>query len=167
MITSICIVGLLEKYTKKVAKRVADALEMFYADVNELLSYDFIDIIEAENIVGKDYILKQETNKIKTLSSYENTVITLDYKSLNNEKNLKFLKQGSIIIYLKLNKPEYKIKLADEKLKKDEADLALKMFVERDKVLKGYSNIVVLANGTITSVVKTILNKIEEYYEKR
>ena len=92
MITNICIVGLLKKYTKSISKRVADTLDMFYADVTELLEYEYINMDNAEKIVGKEYMEKQEVKKIKALSTFENTLFTVDTFYLNNEKNLHHIK---------------------------------------------------------------------------
>lgn len=166
MISNICIVGLLKNYTKKVAKRVADALEMFYADVEDLLTFDFIDIMKAENIVGKEYIERQETNKIKTLASYENTIITLNHQSLNKEKNLNHIKNGAILVYLKISNTNFKRKISQEGLTSQEKSLLIKLENERDKLLCEYADVVVPIEGKIDNVMKLILKKIEEYYEK-
>lgn len=164
MVSNICIVGLLKNYVRKVAKRVADALDMFYADVHELLSYDFINLVEAEALVGKDYIEKQESVKIKTVASYENTVITLNWECLNKEKNLNAIKKGAVLVYLRVGKTEFKNKLEKEDALVDKTE-QLKLFKEHDDLLKNYADVVVLNKGTIDDVVNIILKKIEEYYE--
>ena len=164
MVSNICIVGLLKNYVRKVAKRVADALDMFYADVQELLSYDFINLVEAEALVGKEYIEKQEGVKIKTVASYENTVITLNWECLNKEKNLKAIKKGAVLVYLRVGKTEFKNKLEKEDGLVDKTE-QLKLFKEHDDLLKNYADVVALNKGTIDDVVNIILKKIEEYYE--
>ena len=78
MITNICIVGLLKKYTKSISKRVADTLDMFYADVTELLEYEYINMANAEKIVGKEYMEKQP----KAIEQEINEVVN-GFKQLN------------------------------------------------------------------------------------
>ena len=146
------------------AKRVADALDMFYADVHELLSYDFINLVEAEALVGKEYIEKQESVKIKTVAGYENTVITLNWECLNKEKNLNAIKKSAVLVYLRVGKTEFKNKLEKEDGLVDKTE-QLKLFKEHDELLKNYANVVALNKGTIDDVVNIILKKIEEYYE--
>ncbi len=165
MITNICIVGLLKKYTKSISKRVADTLDMFYADVTELLEYEYINMANAEKIVGKEYMEKQEVKKIKALSTFENTLFTVDTFYLNNEKNLHHIKNGALVIYLQLSQKMFDKHIKQEKLTKQEEAIVRNMAFERDLLLKDYADIVVDIT-TDKNIEKLILTKIEEYYEK-
>ena len=167
MVSNICMVGLLKTYTKNVAKCVADALEMFYADVRELMEFDLINLAEASKIAGLDYIEKQECNKIKTLATYENTIFTLDYLSLNNEKNLESVKTGCLLIYLKLGATYFNKLLKREDIPNSEEILLKTMHTEHSKLLSEYADVVVEVNNDKQNVTNLILNKIEEYYENR
>lgn len=167
MVSNICIVGLLKSYTKNVAKCVADALEMFYADVRELLEFDLINLAEASKVVGLDYIEKQECKKIKTLASYENTIFTLDYLSLNNEKNLENVKTGCLLIYLKLGAAYFNKLLKREDIPNSEEILLKTMHTEHSKLLGEYADVVVEINNEKQNTTKLIIKKIEEYYENR
>ena len=159
MISNICIVGLLKNYTKRISKRVADTLEMFYADVTELLEYEYINMASAQAIAGKEYMEKQETKKIKALSSFENILFTVDNYYLNNDKNLHYIKNGALVIYLRLNERML------NKYLKEEMTLLKNVAPERDMLLKGYADIVVDVSKD-KNIEKNILTKIEEYYEK-
>ena len=165
MITNICIVGLLKKYTKSISKRVADTLDMFYADVTELLEYEYINMANAEKIVGKEYMEKQEVKKIKALSTFENTLFTVDTFYLNNEKNLHHIKNGALVIYLQLSQKMFDKHIKQEKLTMQEEAIVRNMAFERDLLLKDYADIVVYIT-TDKNIEKLILTKIEEYYEK-
>ena len=150
-------------YVKTIGKMLADELEMFFADVLDLLKFDFIDLVQANNIVGKDYILKQEKSKIKTLATYDNTVISVDYRSINNDENLENLKQGCLLVYLKM----------DEKTLNDvnkyykaanEFDLFLEDF--ENNILENKSNVVCdISNLKLEDVVNKILASITDYYK--
>lgn len=165
MISNICIVGLLKNYTKRISKRVADTLEMFYADVTELLEYEYINMASAQAIAGKEYMEKQETKKIKALSSFENILFTADNYYLNNDKNLHYIKNGALVIYLRLNERMFNKYLKAEKISKQEMTLLKNVAPERDMLLKGYADIVVDVSKD-KNIEKNILTKIEEYYEK-
>ena len=167
MVSNICMVGLINNYTKNVSKCVADALEMFYADVRELMEFDLINIAEASQIAGLDYIEKQESNKIKTLATYENTIFTLDYLCLNKETNLKNVKSGALIVYLKVGKTLLKKLLEKEELPNSEEMLLESMFDEHNRLLCSYADVVVDIKSEKQDFVKLVLNKIEEYYENR
>lgn len=164
--SNICVVGLLNSYTKNVAKRVSDVLEMFYTDVTEVLEYDLMGIDVAESIVGKEYIEKQETGTIKMLSSYVNTIFTIGFSSLNNENNYGYVKDGCLLIYLRCNQTKFKQLLKNEKLSNTETELAVKQFKDRDKILTDMVDIVADVSKN-EDEIKIILSKIEEYYEKR
>lgn len=166
MSSNICLVGLLNNYTKNVAKLVSSTLEMFYTDVTEVLEYDLMDMAFVEGVAGKDYIDKQETNTIKTLSSYENTLFTIDFSSLNQKMNLKYVKDGCLLIYLKTNKKCFKQNLEQEQLSATEVELATKQFKNRDLILTDIVDLVVDVSNK-SNEVEIILKKIEEYYEKR
>lgn len=167
MVSNICMVGLLQNYTKTVCKCIADALEMFYADVRELLEFDLISLAEASKIVGLDYIEKQECNKIKTLASYENTIFTMDYLSLNQEDNLNNVKQGSLLVYLKLSKRLFTKLVKKENLPQSEEILLSSMFKEHNEMLSAAANVVVDIKTENDDLVDLVLGRIEEYYENR
>lgn len=165
MVSNICMVGLLDNYTKDVTQRVADMLEMYYTDVTEVMEYDFADLINAESIVGRDYLEKQESGVVKTLASYDNTIFSIKFSILNNETNLNYVKNGCLLIYVRVNEVDFAKKISKEPLNKYEKSIAKKLYVERDKILCEEATIV--ANVVDEDEIKIILNKIEEYYEKR
>lgn len=167
MVNNICMVGLLKTYTKNVAKCVADALEMFYADVRELMEFDLINLAEASKVAGLDYIERQENNKIKTLATYDNTIFTLDYLSLNNESNLENVKTGCLLIFIKVGATYFNKLLKKEDIPNSEEILLKTMRTEHNKVLSEYADIVVEITNEKQDVLELILNKIEEYYENR
>lgn len=164
MISNITVFGLNNKFSKEVGKMLSDKLDMFFADVMELLTFDFIDLVQAENIVGRDYILKQERVKIKTLSSYDNTVICCDFRSLNTLDNYENLKKGSVMVYLK---PDSQTLLNINKKFSGAANFDLFNDVRMD-YLDSKADVVCNINSTeIKDIVKQIIFNLEEYYNKK
>ncbi len=163
---SICIVGLPYLFTKYVAKQFADELEMFYADVNDLLQFDLLDRKEAEKKSGKAYILKLETSKVKTVSSYENTVYTLTYSAITQNNNYEHMKENSLVIYLKLGEKTYEKALEGEKLTKSQKELALAVYKDRDYICSKISDIQVVVRSLEPKLNVSHLKKaVESYYE--
>lgn len=166
MKNSICIVGLINDFTKKIAKALADELEMFYADVNELLQFDLIDINEAQKKSGKNYILKLETSKVKTVSTYENTVFTLNYSSLINNNNYEYVKENSLIIYLKLGEKTFLKVLENQNLTKNQKHLQAVVFKDRDKLCNKICDIKISVRSLDEKVIiKNLIYALQEYYK--
>lgn len=163
---NICIIGLATNFTKAVSKLLSDKLEMFYADVNDLLKFDLLDLKEAQKLSGKDYILKQETGKIKTVATYENTVITISYHSLIQNNNYELFQPNTLIIYAQLTPELYELAIKQDKLTKSQKTIAATVFPDRDKFCKKISNLTVkLKNLKTEEQVETLIKAIKKYYE--
>lgn len=166
MKTNICILGLAPTFTKCVAKDLADSLDMYYADVNDLLRFDMFDLKETEKKCGKEYLQKQESLKIKTVSSYDNTVITVDYGSLNNNKNLDYIKKGCLVVYLKLTENEFLNKLNYDILTKSQLEIEKSLFFDRDFICGNISDIKInCKNLKDEDIVELIMSAIGNYYK--
>jgi shikimate kinase len=163
---NICIIGLATNFTKTVAKALSDKLEMFYADINDLLKFDLLDIEEAEKKCGKAYITKLEKNKIKTVAGYNNTIITVNYSSLTSEENIKHIRKNAIIIYLKLSKTEYEQKLKTENLSPSKETLFLSVFNDRDFISSKICDLIINCK-TLTNeqIVDLIIKSVLKYYK--
>lgn len=163
MVSNITIFGLNNNFAKAVGKLISDELDMFFADVMELLKFDFINLVDAENVVGRDYLLKQERTKIKTLASYENTVICCDFRSLNSKENYDRLDEGSVMIYLKLN--DKSLKKVDAEFKPDsDYDLFSDITIE---YLENKAEIVCdVSDMDVNKAANTVLNSLMKYYKE-
>ena len=100
---NICVIGMSPEFADSIAELLADKLDMFFANVNDLIEFDLIDVAETEVVCGRDYLLKIEQKKVKEVCSYENTIVTMDYSILNDDENIKTIKENCLLIYLKLN----------------------------------------------------------------
>ena len=166
MKTNITIVGLAKEYTKKVAKEFADKLDMYYADITDLIQFDLIDVEKAEKTCGKEYIRNLEATKIKTVSSYDNSVITVNFHALNSEKNLKYIKENTLLIYLRLDKDNLKKKLNLDINKDAQAKLAESVFDDRDFILSRICDVIInVKDLSDNKVVKLIGKSILDYYK--
>ncbi len=167
MKNKITILALNKNFKKKIAKNLSKKLDMFYVDTNELLKYDLLNIDKVIKVAGLDYYNKVETKTIKSLSSYENVVITMDNDSFFYKDNYKFLQETSLFIYLKLNYNYFVTILEKEKPKTSKYEIMLdkKVFAERDKILSNVCDIEVKINGNTKNIEDKIIKEVKNYYK--
>ena len=85
---------------KILGNALADELGMFYADLNDIMEYNFIDK-KTLQFSGKEYYENQVYKSIKSAKDYENSVITVNFDSLNIKDAWQQLKTNSLVIYLR------------------------------------------------------------------
>lgn len=163
MVSNITIFALNNEYAKAVGKLLSDELDMFFADVMELLKFDFIDLVDAESVVGRDYILKKERTKIRTLASYENTVICCDFRSLNSQDNYDRLDEGSVMIYLKMDNKS--LKKVNDQFKKD-SDYDLFSEVTMEYIENKAEVVCDVSSLSVEDATNKVIKSVMEYYKK-
>lgn len=78
------------------------SLNMLYCDTKDLIEYELIDKKTLEKVSTKTYLKQAEQKVIKHLASFENVVVSISFDYLIH--NYKILKDGSLIVFLKLTK---------------------------------------------------------------
>ncbi|MGD9901173.1 MAG: shikimate kinase [Spirochaetales bacterium] len=156
----------LNNYKKKIIKLLANKLDMFYVDVEELLEFDIIDKDKAVLTAGQDYVNKLENKLVKTVSEYNNTIITLPYSLLNKTTHFNRLKDNSIIIGVSFSQEDYFKLLKKEKtLTENQIKLEKVVFNERNELMKNMSELFIECDTTIQrDVIRQILLAIDRYY---
>ncbi len=164
---NITILALNKQFKKKIAKNLSKKLDMFYVDTNELLKYDLMNIDKVIKLAGLDYYNKVEEKTIKSLSSYENVIITMDNDSFFNKNNYKYLKESSLFIYIKLSYKLFVQILTKEKPKTSKYELMLdkKVYNERDKILTEVCDIKVNITESTKNIEDKIIEEIKKYYK--
>jgi shikimate kinase len=156
---NICVIGLNNKYVATIGKSIADAFDMFFADITELIKFELMDVEYARAVCGDGYIHKVERSKVKAVNTFENTLFTMDYSLLNDDFNLKFTQDNSFIIYLKLSKEEID-KIAD---KDSVSGIIFDIYEFRDKLCEKYCDFVINCDGEEESqIIKMIQQKFIE-----
>lgn len=167
MKNNICVIGLANKYTKHIASRLARTLEMYFADVDDLIDFDVISKEETINLCGREYLEKIERKKVKQAVSFENTLVTLNHTLLNDVKNCERIDENCLVIFLKISHELYEKKLTNEKVKKLGKILALSLINERNTICESMSDIIVECDGkTLTNIIQEIKQEIIKYYGK-
>lgn len=101
-INKIIVVSLCDQYTRKVARSLSNTLGMLFCDTKDMIEYELIDYKALEEKCSKAYLRKKERDVIKHIASFENVVVAISYDYLSH--NLRLLKSGSVIVFLKLTK---------------------------------------------------------------
>lgn len=163
--TNICIIGLTKLFTDEVCKQLSSSLEMFYANIDELLEYELQDKNKIEEICGKEYLVKEELSVIRRACSFDNTIINIDYVNLNNETALTYLKDSCLIIYLKLSKEEFKKEINKDGQTFNQMIISNDLFDDRDLICSTLADIEVeIVDTTMETTLNKINEKILEFY---
>ncbi len=163
--TNICVVGLTKIFTDNICKELSSKLDMFYANVSELLEYELMDANKMEEICGKEYLVREELGVIKRVCSFNDTLINIDYINLNNETALKLVKDSSVLIYLRLSKERYKEELLREEQSFNQRLIASDLFEDRDFVCTSIADAVVECGDLDTpDILIKISEKLIENY---
>lgn len=102
MKSNIIIVGFLKELNDSVCLRLSKELNMFYANVAEMVSYELINADEMITVCGLDYFQEQENKVLRRISSFENTIFCFDYNYFSNYGK-KYFENSCHIIYLKVS----------------------------------------------------------------
>lgn len=161
---NISIISLINNFKKDIAKKLADELEMIFADVNDLMEYNLIND-EMLAVAGQEYYDKNEQKTLKTISSYENTVLTINFSTLNKSNNFDILKNNSLIIYLAFDFTTF-CQLNKQEFNKTLIKLNQIAYNDRDTIMKSYADIIVnVTDINLDNVLKQLLIAINGYYK--
>jgi len=157
---NICVIGLNTNFTSTISKEIADAFDMFFADVTELINFELMDVEYARVICGDEYVHKVEKSKVKMVNSFENTLFTMDYSLLNEESSYDITKKCSYILYLKLSKQSIKKLLKGSKLKTTDS-LIYDVYEFRNNLCEKYADFIIDCNK---KTGKEIIKEIEKRF---
>lgn len=106
MKNNIVVVGFLGELNDRVCKKLSDDLNMFYANIADLVAYELTSADEMITTCGLEYFQEQEEKVLKRLSTFENTVFCFGYQYFLKYSK-KYFSNTCHIIYLKV--PQQKI----------------------------------------------------------
>lgn len=163
--SNICIIGLSKLLTDEVCRELSLSLEMFYANVDELLEYEIMDKIKMEELCGREYLLKEETSIINRVCTFDNTIINLNYSNLLNESVKNSIKDTSLVVYLCLSKDRFIREMDRDKIGYEAKILNLDLFSDRNYICKTLSDINILCGDLdVVEIMKLVENEILKLY---
>lgn len=170
MKTNIALICLLDNYSKHVAKLLSEKLEMFYVDVDEMVEFELGDeehvVKTLGDTAGQKYIQKCEDKVVSNVSTFENTIISLDPTTMFSEDNFKIIFNTSYIIYLQIAPKffEARAKYSGDTIDKELTDIC---FTDRDKLYVNKSDIVLNCSAyKEEKTVKKLLKVINKFFKK-
>ena len=160
MDSRIVLVGLDNQLVKDISNALADKLNMFFLDIDDLIKYNFASQEETIAKVGIDYYEKQIKRLAIGACDYENTVIHCPYDLLLDNDVLQGFKTNAKIVFVNIPKDvldaQNMQKSANEKL-----DIQILAYEELTKQLETIANFSVIFSGknvnNITEEIKQIL----------
>jgi len=169
--TNITMFCFLSKYSKNVAKILADKLEMFYVDFDELFEFDLVDSEHILKTLGKragtKYMAGIEQKTIRKVNEFENTIITISPQKLFSDKVTAAFKESSFFAYLQMTPSAAEMRA---EISGDNVDSALLGigFSERDKLYVATSDVVVNCSKLKEKrATKKLIKELKSYFKKR
>ncbi len=170
MKTNIALICLLPNYGKNVSKLLGEKLDMFYVDVDEMVEFDLGDVDHILQTLGdkdgRKYIRESETRVVKNVSSFENTIITINPMMMFSNRNLARVTKSSYVVYLQIS-PKFLAQRAQQSGDEINEKLLTMAFTERDKIYVQNSDIVMnCSTYKDIKAVKKLLSAIPKFFRK-
>lgn len=159
---NIAILCLSKNYAKYLGKKLADNLDMFFANINDILEYNMIDNNMLET-AGKEYFDSQQQRVIGSVCQYENALICGSFEILIN--NAERIKNNALLVYLKLDKK------TTEKYEKNDNNSKFFIkeitFQQEDKLCSDSSDVYLNITDDENQDIENIKNLIINYYKEK
>ena len=164
---NICVIGLSKLFTDYICKQLSIRLDMFYANVEDILQFELMDMEKVEAICGIEYLMKEERSVIRRVCSYDNTLINIDYSCLNNEYNIEVIRENCLIIYLKLDEKRFKKEQDKESINQSVKEINQDLLKDRDFMCCKFADITVdCEEYNENELSDIIIEKILKFYTK-
>lgn len=142
--SNIILVGIIEEDLKQVGLALAQKLDFFYLNCEDMISYSLFDEEKMEKLCGKPYAIQQEKKVVESLNTYEKTIVSMKCETFSNNFNV--ISTNNIVIYLRQTPSQFNKRI--ESLKKSGIsqeklgyyEIAQIVFKERDNYLKKNCN---------------------------
>ncbi|MBQ7977145.1 MAG: hypothetical protein IJ301_00895 [Clostridia bacterium] len=170
MKTNIAFICLLENYAKNVSKIMAEKLEMFYVNVDDMVQFELGDAEHVVDTLGKSdgekYINKCENKVVGNVTSFENTIICMNPTTMFSNDNFEKIVNTSYVVYLQISPKffEQRCKYSGDYVDQELNNIA---FTERDKFYVEKSDIVLNCSAfKEQKAVKKLMKAINKFFKK-
>ena len=166
MKSNILLVGLDYGFIKNLANDLANKLDMFFLDVNDLIEYNLMDTKNVKVTCGVEYFEKVESKIALSVREYENTVINFPYSLFLNANFSNLLSERALIIFIKMDKET----LVKENFRNANNKLSLEILTcnELNKTLSSKADIIVKNSTLNTKIcVDDIIKKLKDVWLKQ
>ena len=157
---NIAIVSLSNNYSRTISKNIADFLELFYADLNDIMEYNMVNDAMLES-AGREYFEKEKQKVVASVAEFENTLLTGDIELFLANDNFEIFRKNFILIYLDFDNND---------LTKIESTIQngrnLVAYKEEDEISKKNCDIVISMTENFEDNIAEIKKSLIKYLEE-
>ena len=157
MKSSLALVGLNESFVSQLARTLSDELNMFYANVREIIEYEVFDAKEIEKKCGLEYLNNLRQKSFKNIVEYENAIIDMPFSVYSYEFNSSLISKNAIVIYVCVDKSLYEKSIQWQE--KESVEVQKLAYENRHQFCTKHADIIVEMNNLAT---KQNVNKIKK-----
>ncbi len=157
---NIAIVSLSNNYSRIISKNIADFLELFYVDLNDIMEYNMVNDKMLES-AGKEYFEKERQKVIAGVAEFDNSLLTGDVELFLANENFEIFKKNFILIYLYFdNNDLIKIESTFQNTRN------LIAYKEEDEICKKNCDVVVYMKDNFDANINEIKKSLIKYLEE-
>lgn len=168
---NIVVVGMDIDFVERVSKMLAEQFDMYYLDSTELYRFDIqpYTLSFVLKKMGMEYFREQQMGTMKYVSSFSNTVITVESGALLYQKNLDMLTKDALLVYIRMDEHTLNKRLQNrDYFSREEYNffcLNKREILTRDEVLQNICEVCVDAGELDERTCLDILiTEIKKYY---
>lgn len=155
-------------FKKKIAKELAESLDMNFVDVDDLINYELDDSKNIIEKAGMEYFKQQQNNIIKRIFTFENTIVSIETEMLKQTPNVEKYKKNANFIFLQLNFDVFVELQKNSNESKQLKQINKTVFFERQKYLEKFADIVVnIKKDLILKTTQQTLIQLKSYFTKQ
>lgn len=167
MTKNIVLIGISGCGKTSIGDMIAKKLNYEFVDTDEVVE-SFGMSVEELFESGEDSFRLIETMAVKQVASYENAVISTGGGVVTKEKNMEYLRNNSVIVFIVRDINRIKKSLEKDRnvrpLLKD-GDSLDRLYFKRLPMYEKYADLTVENNGSIYKVCDEIINKYKENFQ--
>ena len=164
---NVLLVGLIEEDLKKIGLLLAQRLEFFYLNSEEMISYSLFDKAKMEKVCGINYMKEEERKVVFGLNTFERTVLSMSYETFSN--NFDAISSSNTIIYLRQTEGQFNKRVEEllnsgiETENLHNYEISRLVFNQRDNFLKKNCNLIVKYDiSKLDSLIENLEDQILE-----
>lgn len=166
MKTNIVLVGTIYEKTKKIAEKLSAKFDLYYANVDDIISYKLFNADEIKKKCGVRYLARLKKELLSDIGSFANSLIFIRNSLFLENKNAELFKTYGTVVFLNYSKEIFDKYVAKAN---NEVKTTLKVekltYDEKVKLCKKYSDVVIdLNKESIESNYKLVAKELEKYY---
>ena len=161
---NVFIIGFINEDLEKIGQELANKLDYYYLNLENLIDYSLGNKLEVEKKCGIEYLNKEQKKLVYSSNSYERTIVSISYETFIN--NLDAISSSNVLIYVRQTKMQFLKRI--QHLQKSGIEnenlnnylLTEIAFEERDKLMKKNCNFAIKYD---ISKLNDLIQNIENY----